>query len=256
MVPMSIVYRKDMFNKDGSNKLYLYGYGSYGHTVNPTFMSTILPLLDRGFVYVIGHVRGGSFLGFKWYEDGKMEKKINTFYDFNACAEHLIREKYTFDKGITIEGRSAGGLLVGAAMTMRPDLQNTVVAGVPFVDVMNTMCDPTIPLTVPEWEQWGNPNQNKYYNLMIQYSPQDNITNNNYPHILALSGLNDPRVAYWEPAKFIAKLRHHNNSQDNMMLLKTELEQGHFGGMDRYKHIKEKALTYAFVFKTYTSGKK
>lgn len=256
MVPMSIVYRKDMFNKDGSNKLYLYGYGSYGHTVNPTFMSTILPLLDRGFVYVIGHVRGGSFLGFKWYEDGKMEKKINTFYDFNACAEHLIREKYTFDKGITIEGRSAGGLLVGAAMTMRPDLQNTVVAGVPFVDVMNTMCDPTIPLTVPEWEQWGNPNQNKYYNLMIQYSPQDNITNNHYPNILALAGLNDPRVAYWEPAKFIAKLRHHNNSQDNMMLLKTELEQGHFGGMDRQKHIKEKALTYAFVFKTYTSGKK
>jgi len=252
MVPMSIVYRKDMFNKDGTNKLYLYGYGSYGHTVDPTFKSTIIPLLDRGFVYVISHVRGGSFLGFKWYEDGKMERKINTFHDFNACAEHLIRENYTFDKGITIEGRSAGGLLVGAAMTMRPDLYNTVIAGVPFVDVMNTMCDPTIPLTIPEWEQWGNPNQQKYYDLMIQYSPYDNIRDNNYPHILALGGLNDPRVAYWEPSKFIAKLRHHNDSSNNnMMLLKTELEQGHFGGMDRYKHLKETAFSYAFVLKSY-----
>ncbi len=251
MVPMSIVYRKDMFNKDGTNKLYLYGYGSYGHTVNPTFMSTIIPLLDRGFVYVISHVRGGSFLGFKWYEDGKMEKKINTFHDFNSCAEYLIKEKYTFDKGITIEGRSAGGLLVGAAMTMRPDLYNTVVAGVPFVDVMNTMCDPTIPLTIPEWEQWGNPNQKKYFDLMIQYSPYDNIRDNSYPNILALAGLNDPRVAYWEPAKFVAKLRHHNKSNDNMILLKTELEQGHFGGMDRYKHLKETSFSYAFVLKSY-----
>lgn len=250
-VPMSIVYRKDMFNKDGTNKLYLYGYGSYGHTVNPTFMSTIIPLLDRGFVYVISHVRGGSFLGFKWYEDGKMEKKINTFHDFNSCAAYLIQEKYTFDKGITIEGRSAGGLLVGAAMTMRPDLYNTVVAGVPFVDVMNTMCDPTIPLTIPEWEQWGNPNQKKYFDLMIKYSPYDNISDNSYPNILALGGLNDPRVAYWEPAKFVAKLRHHNNSNDNMILLKTELEQGHFGGMDRYKHLKETAFSYAFVLKSY-----
>lgn len=250
-VPMSIVYRKDMFNKDGTNKLYLYGYGSYGHTVDPTFMSTIIPLLDRGFVYVISHVRGGSFLGFKWYEDGKMEKKINTFHDFNSCAEYLIQEKYTFDKGITIEGRSAGGLLVGAAMTMRPDLYNTVIAGVPFVDVMNTMCDPTIPLTIPEWEQWGNPNQKKYYDLMLQYSPYDNISDNSYPNILALGGLNDPRVAYWEPAKFVAKLRHHNNSKNNMILLKTELEQGHFGGMDRYKHLKETAFSYAFVLKSY-----
>ena len=250
-VPMSIVYRTDMFNKDGTNKLYLYGYGSYGHTVNPTFMSTIIPLLDRGFVYVISHVRGGSFLGFKWYEDGKMEKKINTFHDFNYCAEYLIQEKYTFDKGITIEGRSAGGLLVGAAMTMRPDLYNTVIAGVPFVDVMNTMCDPTIPLTIPEWEQWGNPNQKKFYDLMIQYSPYDNIKDNSYPNILALGGLNDPRVAYWEPAKFVAKLRHYNNSKNNMILLKTELEQGHFGGMDRYKHLKETAFSYAFVLKSY-----
>lgn len=250
-VPMSIVYRKDLFKKDGTNKLYLYGYGSYGYTVDPTFMSSIIPLLDRGFIYVIAHVRGGSFLGFKWYEDGKMEKKINTFSDFNACAEHLIKEKYTFDKGITIEGRSAGGLLVGAAMTMRPDLYRTVIAGVPFVDIMNTMCDPTIPLTVPEWEQWGNPNQKKYYDLMIQYSPYDNIKETEYPNILALAGLNDPRVAYWEPAKFIAKLRYYNKNIHSLMLLKTEMDQGHFGGMDRYKHLKETAFSYAFVLKTY-----
>ena len=252
-VPMSIVYRKDMFKHDGTNKVYLYGYGSYGHTVDPTFMSTILPLLDRGFVFVIGHVRGGSFLGFKWYEDGKMENKINTFHDFNACAEYLIREKYTFDKGITIEGRSAGGLLVGACMTMRPDLYNTVIAGVPFVDVMNTMCDPSIPLTIPEWEQWGNPNQKKYFDIMLEYSPYDNIKEGvEYPNVLALAGLNDPRVQYWEPAKFVAKLRYNQKKESkNMILLKTEMEQGHFGGMDRYKHLKETALTYAFVFKTY-----
>lgn len=250
-VPISIVYRKDTFNKDGTNKLYLYGYGSYGHTVDPTFKSDILPLLDRGFVYAIAHVRGGSFLGYKWYEDGKMENKINTFHDFNACAEHLITENYTFDKGITIEGRSAGGLLVGAAMTMRPELYRTVIAGVPFVDVLNTMADPTIPLTIPEWEQWGNPNQEKFYNLIKQYSPYDNINSVDYPHVLALSGLNDPRVAYWEPSKFIAKLRHHNQSK-SIMLLKTEMKQGHFGGMDRYKHLRETAFTYSFVIKTYT----
>ena len=251
LIPMSIVYRKEKFKKDGTNPLYLYGYGSYGHTVDPTFMSTIIPLLDRGFVYVISHVRGGSFLGFKWYEDGKMENKINTFNDFNACAEYLIKQNYTFDKGITIEGRSAGGLLVGAAMTMRPELYRTVIAGVPFVDVMNTMCDPTIPLTIPEWEQWGNPNEKKYFDIMLKYSPYDNIKDNtDYPHVLALGGLNDPRVQYWEPAKFVAKLRHHNIG-NNMILLKTEMEQGHFGGMDRYKHLRETAFSYAFVLKSY-----
>tara|TARA_Y100000991_G_scaffold112892_1_gene85240 strand:+ start:1601 stop:3742 length:2142 start_codon:yes stop_codon:yes gene_type:complete len=255
MVPISIIYHRDKFKGDGTNKLYLYGYGSYGHTVNPTFMSTIIPLLNRGFVYAIAHVRGGSFLGYKWYEDGKMEKKINTFHDFNACAEYLINEKFTYYKGITIEGRSAGGLLVGAAMTMRPDLYNTVIAGVPFVDVMNTMCDPTIPLTIPEWEQWGNPNQKKYYDLMLKYSPYDNIKEDvKYPNILALAGLNDPRVQYWEPAKFVAKLRHHQNKDNkNIILLKTEMEQGHFGGMDRYKHLKETALTYSFVLKSYSN---
>jgi oligopeptidase B len=250
MVPMSVVYRKDKFKNDGTNPLYLYGYGSYGSTIDPNFKSTIIPLLDRGFVYVIGHVRGGSFLGEKWYEDGKMETKINTFLDFNACAEYLIKEKYTFDKGITIEGRSAGGLLVGACMTMRPELYRTVIAGVPFVDVMNTMADPSIPLTVPEWEQWGNPNVKKYFDIMLKYSPYDNIKELEYPNLLALAGLNDPRVAYWEPAKFVAKLRYYDTGK-NVMLLKTEMEQGHFGGMDRYKHIRETAFTYSFVLSTY-----
>lgn len=250
MIPMSIVYKKELFKQDGSNKLYLYGYGSYGIIVEPKFNKNIIPLLNRGFVYVIAHVRGGSFLGEKWYEEGKMENKINTFLDFNACAEYLIKEKYTFDKGITIEGRSAGGLLVGACMTMKPELYRTVIAGVPFVDVMNTMSDPSIPLTVPEWEQWGNPNIKKYFDIMLKYSPYDNIKETEYPNVLALAGLNDPRVAYWEPAKFIAKLRHYNKGK-NIMLLKTEMEQGHFGGMDRYKHIKETAFMYSFILSTY-----
>ena len=175
---------------------------------------------------------------------------MNTFKDFIACAEHLINQKYTFSQGITIEGRSAGGLLVGACMTMRPDLFRTVIGGVPFVDVLNTMSDPSIPLTTEEWEQWGNPNQKKYYNLMKKYSPYDNIKNTNYPHVLFLAGLNDPRVGYWEPAKFIAKLRHHRRNK-NMLLLKTEMDEGHFGGSDRYKYLKQEAFSYIFVLKTY-----
>lgn len=250
MVPLSIVYKKSLFKKDGSNPVYLYGYGSYGHTVDADFSARILPLLNRGFVYVIGHVRGSSFLGYKWYEDGKMKNKMNTFHDFIACAEYLIKEKYTFSKGITIEGRSAGGLLVGACMTLRPDLFNTVIGGVPFVDVLTTMADPSIPLTTPEWEQWGNPNQEEYFNYMKQYSPYDNITETEYPNALILAGLNDPRVQYWEPAKFVAKLRHYKKD-NNLLLLKTEMDEGHFGGSDRYKYMKELAFSYIFVLKTY-----
>lgn len=250
MVPMSIVYRKDKLIP-GKNKVFLYGYGSYGHTVYPEFNTNIIPLLDNGFIYVIGHVRGGGFLGTEWYENGKMLNKMNTFLDFIACAEYLINNNYTYNKGIVIKGASAGGLLVCASMILRPDLFNTVIADVPFVDVMNTMSDPTIPLTCPEWEQWGNPNIQKFYDYMIQYSPYDNIKKNgNYPHILALAGLNDPRVQYWEPAKFIAKLRHLDDN-GNYKLLKTEMEQGHFGNTDRYKYMKELANVYAFVFKTF-----
>ncbi len=250
MVPMSIVYKKNLFNKNSSNPLYLYGYGSYGCTIDPNFSSKILPLLNRGFVYVIAHVRGSSFLGYEWYEAGKMETKINTFKDFIACAEHLISKGYTFRKGITIEGRSAGGLLIGACMTMRPDLFHTVIGGVPFVDVLTTMSDPSIPLTTEEWEQWGNPNQEKFYILMKEYSPYDNIRPTTYPHVLMLAGLNDPRVAYWEPAKFVAKLRFHRTDK-NLLLLKTEMDEGHFGGSDRYKYIKQMAFSYVFVLKTY-----
>lgn len=251
MVPISIIYNKELFKCDGTNPLYLYGYGSYGITIDPNFNKNILPLLNRGFVYAIAHVRGGSFLGYKWYESGKMRSKMNTFLDFNSCAEHLITEKYTGNKLITIEGRSAGGLLVGACMVMRPELFRTVIAGVPFVDVINTMADPSIPLTVPEWEQWGNPNVEEDYEYMMKYSPYDNIRSNDYPNILALAGLHDPRVGYWEPAKFIAKLREHATNKDTLVLLKTELEQGHFGQTDRYKHLRDLAHDYSFVLKTY-----
>lgn len=254
MVPMSLVYNNQLWKKDGSCPLYLYGYGSYGHTVHPTFSSMRVPLLDRGWAYVIAHVRGSSFNGYSWYEDGKMMNKMNTFMDFNSCAEHLISDGYTYSDGITAEGRSAGGLLMGVAMTKRPDLYHCIVAGVPFVDVMNTMCDSTIPLTTPEWVQWGNPNIKEHFDYMIKYSPYDNIVEGvSYPHILALGGLNDPRVQYWEPTKFIAKLRwsRRNNKKKNnsLFLLKIEMNEGHFSASDRYKYLREMAYQYAFVLK-------
>ena len=175
---------------------------------------------------------------------------MNTFLDFISCAEHLISNNYTNMNGITIEGASAGGLLVGASMTMRPDLFRTVIANVPFVDVLNTMSDPLIPLTTQEWEQWGNPNQKEYYEYIKKYCPYTNIKSDNYPNVLALAGLNDPRVPYWEPAKFVSKLRHFNKS-DSLILLKTEMSQGHFGGMDRYQYLREKAFNDAYILKTY-----
>jgi len=256
-IPISLIYKKDMFKGDGTNPLYLYGYGSYGITINPSFKSDIFPLLDRGFVYAIAHIRGGSFLGTEWYENGKMLNKMNTFKDFISCAEHLISQSYTSVGNIAIEGSSAGGLLVCATMVMKPELFKTVIAGVPFVDVLNTMCDPSIPLTTPEWEQWGNPNEKIYYDYMKQYSPYDNIKPGTiYPNILALGGLNDPRVQYWEPAKFIAKLRENDFSpSSNLKLLKTEMEQGHFGNTDRYKYMRETAFNYSFVFNTFGINK-
>ena len=260
MVPMSLIYNKTVWRKDGSCPLYLYGYGSYGHTVHPSFSGLRVPMLDKGWGYVIAHVRGGAFNGYSWYEDGKMMTKMNTFMDFNACAEHLIRDGYTYWDGISAEGRSAGGLLMGAVMTMRPDLYHSIVAGVPFVDVMNTMCDSTIPLTTPEWEQWGNPNIKEFHDYMLKYSPYDNIKEGvRYPHLLALGGLNDPRVQYWEPTKFVAKLRQfrRDNKERNgcdwcdkaIYLLKIEMNEGHFSASDRYKYIKEMAYQYAFVLK-------
>lgn len=248
-VPMSIIYKKDLFMKNGKNPLYLYGYGAYGITIDPDFMSSIIPLLNRGFIYVIAHVRGGSFLGYQWYKEGKMLNKMNSFEDLIACTEYLINNKYTSKNLTVISGGSAGGLLVSASMVLRPDLFKTVIADVPFVDVLNTMSDPSIPLTIGEWEEWGNPNQQIYFDYIKKYSPYDNIKKTYYPNILLQSGLNDPRVGYWQPTKFLAKLREFNQS-NNLLLLKTEMEQGHSNSSDRYQYIKDKAFEYAFILKT------
>jgi len=246
-IPISIVYRKDKFIQDGTMPLYLYGYGSYGHTVDPNFSYKILPLLDRGYIYAIAHVRGGSFLGYDWYLQGKMFNKMNTFNDFIKCAEYMIEEKYTSKKNIITEGRSAGGLLIGATVTMRPDLFKTVIPGVPFIDVINTMSDSKIPLTIEEWCQWGNPNEEKDYEYMKQYCPYTNIKKCEYPNMYLTCGLHDPRVPYWEPLKFLAKIREYK-TDSNIQVIRIETEQGHFGGSSRYKFIDELSELYTFVF--------
>ncbi len=245
-IPVSLIYKKDMFKKDGSMPLYLYGYGSYGHTVNTTFSYKILPLLDRGYLYAIAHVRGGSFLGYDWYLQGKMYNKLNTFKDFITCAEYLIDNNYTSKKNIVSEGRSAGGLLMGATVTMRPDLFKTVIPGVPFIDVLNTMSDSKIPLTVEEWTQWGNPNEKEDYEYIKQYCPYTNIKKAEYPNMYLSGGLHDPRVPYWEPLKFLSKLREYK-TDNNVQVVRMETEQGHFGGSSRYKFIEELSELYAFV---------
>ena len=250
LIPISVVYRKD-FHLDGINdsKLMLYGYGSYGSCIEPSFNSRILPMLNRGIVYCIAHIRGGSEMGRFWYEDqGKYLTKKNTFEDFCSCAEHLISEGWSSPKNIAIEGRSAGGLLMGAVLNMRPDLFNVAIAGVPFVDVMTTMSDPSIPLTVVEWEEWGNPNEEKFHDYMNSYSPIENVIEQRYPNILITAGLHDPRVAYWEAMKWCATLREKASNDSGLILLKTDLEAGHFSASDRYKYLKEKAFEYAFLF--------
>ena len=252
-VPMSIVYRKDL-RKDGSNPALLYGYGSYGATIDAFFDSNRVCLLDRGFVFAIGHIRGGSDMGREWYENGKVLNKKNTFTDFIACAEHLIKEGFTSKEKIAILGGSAGGLLVGACMTMRPDLFKAVICKVPFVDVVTTMSDPTIPLTTLEYDQWGNPHDKGYFDYMISYSPYDNIRAIEYPHMLITTGLNDPRVAYWEPAKFVAKLRQ-TKTDNNLIIFYTNYDSGHAGASGRYDHLKEIALDYAFLIDQLTDNK-
>ncbi len=247
LIPISIVYKKD-FKKDGKNPAYLYGYGSYGANIPQRFNSTIFTFLDRGFVFGIAHIRGSKQMGEEWYEDGKFLNKINTFTDFIACAEHLIDNKYTSADRLAIEGRSAGGLLMGAVTNLRPDLFKAVIAGVPFVDVLNTMLDDTLPLTIPEYEEWGNPNDKKYYDYMKLYSPYDNVKKQDYPYMLVTSGLNDPRVTYWEPTKWVLKLREANTS-DSIILLKTNMGAGHAGQSGRYNRLKEKAFNTAFIIK-------
>ncbi|MFQ5709386.1 MAG: S9 family peptidase [bacterium] len=245
-VPISLVYKKGVA-KDGKHPLFLYGYGSYGFSIDPTFSSNRLSLLDRGFIYAIAHIRGGEEMGRYWYDQGKLLHKKNTFTDFIACAEHLIAEKYTSKDKLVIYGGSAGGLLMGAVANMRPDLFKVVIAKVPFVDVVNTMLDASIPLTVTEYEEWGNPNEKAYYDYIKSYSPYDNVAAKDYPNMLVTAGLNDPRVGYWEPAKWTAKLRA-TKTDHNLLLLKVNMGAGHAGASGRYDYLKEVAFDYAFIF--------
>lgn len=247
-IPLSIVYRKDLVKLDGSDSLLLYGYGSYEACIDPSFKTSRLSLLDRGFIYAIAHIRGGGEMGRQWYENGKFLKKKNTFTDFIASAEYLIREKYCSKEKLCIEGRSAGGLLIGAVLNMRPDLFKAAVAGVPFVDVVTTMLDPTIPLTTSEWEEWGDPRKEEFYFYMKSYSPVDNVNAQNYPHVLVTAGLNDPRVLYSEPAKFVAKLRE-LKTDDNILVFKCEMGAGHFSKSGRFEKLQEDAFTLAFLMK-------
>ena len=245
-VPITLVYKTELFKKDGNNMMYLTGYGAYGDTTEPSFNYEIIPLLDRGFVYAIAQVRGGGYLGRSWYEDGKLLNKKNTFEDFIKCTEHLIENKYTNKNAITIYGASAGGLLIGAVMNMRPDLYKCVIADVPFVDLVVSMADETIPLTTPEWEEWGNTNILEYYQYIKSYSPVHNVDSGcSYPNVLIIGGLNDPRVQYWEPLKLLAKLRETKNN--TIKLLKTQMNHGHFGNSDRYESLKDIAFMYAFL---------
>ena len=251
-VPISIVYKKGIV-LDGHNPMMLYGYGSYGASIDPAFRSSRLTLIDRGFVFAIAHIRGSGTMGRLWYEDGKFLKKKNTFTDFIACAEHLIEQGYTSPDRLAIRGGSAGGLLMGAVTNMRPDLFKVVVAQVPFVDVINTMLDASIPLTVIEYEEWGDPHDKTYFDYMLSYSPYDNVKVQDYPNMLITAGLNDPRVQYWEPAKWTAKLRA-MRTDDNRLLLKTNMGAGHGGASGRYDALKELAFVYAFILDTLGIG--
>ncbi len=245
MIPISLIYKKD-FRKNGQAPLFLYGYGSYGMSRNPSFSASTFSLVDRGFVYAIAHVRGGAECGRTWYNDGKFQKKMNTFYDFIDCAKYLIKENFTAEKKIAICGGSAGGLLMGAVTNLEPELWGAVIALVPFVDVVNTMLDETLPLTVTEYDEWGNPNDKKFFEYMLSYSPYDNITKKSYPPILATGGLHDPRVGYWEPTKWVFKLRE-NQLSKSPILLKMQMQAGHQGPSGRYEAYREVAFYYSFV---------
>jgi oligopeptidase B len=245
-IPMSIVYRKGI-RLDGNNPTLLYGYGSYGITMDPGFRSSRLSLLDRGFIYAIAHIRGSQVYGRPWYEDGKLLKKMNTFTDFNDCAMQLIKEKYTSPGHLYAMGGSAGGLLMGAVINLQPELYHGVIAAVPFVDVVTTMLDEDIPLTTSEYDEWGNPNEKIYYDYMLSYSPYDQVEAKDYPNLLVTTGLHDSQVQYWEPAKWVAKLRD-MKTDDNLLLLYCNMETGHGGASGRFEQYKETAMEYAFLF--------
>ncbi len=244
-IPISLVYRKGI-ERNGANPLLLYGYGSYGSSTDPSFSSVRLSLLDRGFVYAIAHIRGGQEMGRAWYEDGKLLRKRNTFTDFIACAEHLIAEGYTQPAKLFAMGRSAGGLLMGAVVNMRPDLFKGVIAGVPWVDVITTMLDPSIPLTTSEYDEWGNPNNKEYYDYMISYSPYDNVVAQEYPALFVTTGFHDSQVQYFEPAKWVAKLRA-LKKESNPLFLYTNMDAGHGGASGRFRRHRETAMEYAFM---------
>ena len=244
-IPISLVYKKGMA-LDGSNPLLQYAYGSYGSTIDPSFSSIRLSLLDRGFIYAISHVRGSEYLGREWYECGKLLTKKNTFTDFIACSKYLIQEKYTSNQHLYAYGGSAGGLLIGAIININSELYHGVLAAVPFVDVVTTMLDDTIPLTTGEYDEWGNPNELKYYNYMKSYSPYDNIEEKDYPNMLVTTGLHDSQVQFWEPAKWVAKLRD-MKTDSNKLLLHTDMDSGHGGASGRFESLKEVALEYAFL---------
>ncbi|MBA1240220.1 S9 family peptidase [Pseudomonas kunmingensis] len=247
-IPISLVGRRDSFGKPAP--LYLYGYGAYGHSLDPWFSHARLSLLDRGFVFAIAHVRGGGDLGEAWYRAGKLEHKPNTFSDFIACAEQLLADGYTTSPRLAISGGSAGGLLIGAVLNMRPELFGAAVAEVPFVDVLNTMLNADLPLTVTEYDEWGDPNQPEVHERIKAYAPYENIRAQAYPALLAVAGYNDSRVQYWEAAKWVAKLRA-ARTDDNLLLLKTEFGAGHGGMSGRYQALKDVALEYAFVLKVF-----
>ncbi|MCW3786567.1 S9 family peptidase [Plebeiibacterium sediminum] len=245
-IPLSVVYKKTT-PLNGTAPLLLYAYGSYGNSIDPWFSSTRLSLLDRGFIYVIAHIRGGQEMGRQWYEDGKMMKKINTFTDYIDCSKFLINENYTSPEHLYAMGGSAGGLLMGAVVNMAPELYNGVIAAVPFVDVVSTMLDETIPLTTNEFDEWGNPKEKEAYDYMMKYSPYDNVKAQNYPNMLVTTGLFDSQVQYWEPAKWVAKLRD-LKTDNNILMMHTNMEAGHGGASGRFKRYKETALEYSFIF--------
>ncbi|MDC6364518.1 MULTISPECIES: S9 family peptidase [Flavobacteriaceae] len=244
-VPISLVYHKDT-PLDGTSPLLQYAYGSYGHTIDPYFSTIRLSLLDRGFIYAIAHIRGGEYLGRPWYEDGKLLQKKNTFTDFIDSSKHLIEKKYTSSEHLYASGGSAGGLLMGAVVNMAPELYRGVIASVPFVDVVTTMLDDSIPLTTGEYDEWGNPNEKEYYDYMKSYSPYDNVEAINYPNMYVSTGLHDSQVQYWEPAKWVAKLREYK-TDDNLLFLDTNMEAGHGGASGRFEALKEVAKEYAFI---------
>ncbi|CAA0318389.1 Protease 2 [Alteromonas infernus] len=245
-VPVSLVYRKDKFKKDGTNPLYQYAYGSYGATIDPTFRSSWLSLIDRGFVVAIAHIRGGQMLGRQWYEDGKMFEKMNTFTDYIDVTKGLVEQQYADKTRVFAMGGSAGGLLMGAVVNMAPELYLGVSAHVPFVDVVTTMSDASIPLTTGEYTEWGNPENKAEFDYMLSYSPYDQVEAKDYPHMLVTTGLHDSQVQYFEPMKWVAKLREYK-TDDNLLLFKTDMEAGHGGASGRFKRFESTALEYAFV---------